>query len=131
MPPDYRTSFSGSALPFATESMAFNPSQLPLHLPAPHGVARTALVIPDHVREPNFYYVDGAFTAPRAKVRYTTVSGAVVTEMVPISGVRRTPGRSLTHIPRAPSASSRAAPVITQEALIRQSAQPWMVRARA
>ena len=126
MPPDFRTSFSGSALPFASESMAFNPSQRPIRLPAASNLA-----IPPGVREPNFYYAHGAFTTPRARVRYTAATGGRVTEMVPITGVRRVPGRTLTRVPRASAASSRDAPVVTAETVLRASARPWMLRARA
>lgn len=119
MPPDYRFSFSGSGLPFPSESAAFEPSQV-------QAVAMTAsgatITLPPSTREPNHYYLHGRYISPRARAVYTS-GGETIDEMLPISGVRRVPGRSLTPAPRL-LASTRPGPVVTQESLIRSTAMP-------
>ena len=119
MPPDYRFSFSGSGLPFASEVAAFEPSQV-------HAIAMAAtgstIALPPSIREPNYYYRNGVYSSPRARAVYTS-GGKAIDEMLPISGVRRVPGRSLTPAPRL-LASTRPGPVVTQESLIRSTAMP-------
>lgn len=120
MPPDFRYSFSGSALPFSSENAAFDPAQPPIYV---HPNAHT-LMLPRSTRTPNFYYLNGVYSAPRALLEYTS-SGQRVQEFQTIHGVNPVPGRTLTPAPRI-LASTRPAPVVTQEALIRGNAMPWV-----
>jgi len=117
MPPDYRFSFSGSALPFPSETAAFDNARTFLTTSSGNIVH-----IPDTMAEPNYYYLNGRYSAPRARASYTC-GGVPVQEMRSIVGVRRVPGRSLTAAPRT-LASTRPGPVLTQETLIRATAMP-------
>ena len=119
MPPDYRFSFSGSALPFPSEAAAFDTTRANTIMTTATG---KQVHIPDTVADPNFYYLNGKYSAPRARASYTC-GGVPVVEMRTIVGVRRVPGRSLTAASRVLS-STRHGPVLTQETLIRTTAMP-------
>lgn len=124
MPPDYRFSFSGSALPFPTETDAFDPAQPSIDVyPSPSD--GSVVVLPSDTPHPNHYYRDGTFGPPRARVKYTAIGGYTVDEFAQISGVRRVPGRSLTPGPRL-LASTRNLPVTSQETILRSNAMPWV-----
>ena len=98
MPADYRTSYSGSALTFPREDMAFSETSLPKrnHLPtsAPGTHSMSTLQLTSE-RVPNWYYRNGIYGPPYAKVAYH-VEGRLVKKMLEIHGVPRMPGRSLT-----------------------------------
>ena len=121
MPPDYKFSFSGSALPFASEEAAFNPSQDAITV-STDGTASVYVSLPPNTAHPNYYYIDGTYSAPRALVQYTSNTQSVV-ELVTLHDVMRVVGRSLTPTPRM-YASSRHGPVVTQESLLRSNAMP-------
>lgn len=116
MPPDYKYSFSGSALPFPTEEAAFSPGQLVI---ADEKNGRVEL---NNVRPPNWYYCNGAYGPPRACAQYYS-HGRPVQEMLVVHGAPRVPGRSLTPIPKT-YATTRDAPVTSQERLLLARAMP-------
>lgn len=125
MPPDHRFTFSGSALPFPSEDVAFKPSQSPLHVHADVDSHRSKIVtLPPDTPEPNYYYRDGAYSRPRARAVYLS-NGRPVDDMCVLRGVRRVPGRSLTAVSRYFPRSVRDGPVVTQESLLRSRAMPW------
>ena len=119
MPPDYRTSFSGSALPFPREDIAFDVNsvseryQLMPGDPVVHLSTRSV---------PNWYYRNGVYGPPFAKVVYMR-AGHIVAKMMPISGVPRVPSKTLTPQYRLFSAD-RHGPVLTQEKAFRLRAMP-------
>jgi hypothetical protein len=91
MPPDHRTSFTGSGLPFPSFEHAFNPCQSGYAVRAAGGL----FDLP--VRPPNSYVeASGRLSAPKARLVYT-VLGERVDEWVPIAGVPAVRHRTLTH----------------------------------
>jgi hypothetical protein len=90
MPPDHRTSFTGSGLPFPSFTHAFNPCQ------SGHAVRDGgSFTLP--ARRPNAYLESsGRVAEHRARLVYNSL-GRRVDEWVPISGVPRLPHRTLNH----------------------------------
>ena len=117
MTPDYRFTFSGSALPFPTEEVAFHPAQ-----PTRSYMATGHVIQLPDVPMPNWYYRHGRLEPPRALVVYTH-EGDAFEEMVVIQNVPRVPYKSLSPAPRV-LASTRSCPVVTQETYLRSRAMP-------
>lgn len=119
MPPDYRYSYSGSALPFPSEESSFDPAQPGMTMTA----TGNTIDLPPNTLFPNHYYIGGRFSAPRALLTYRS-GGKDVRELARIDGVPRVPGRSLTPATRI-LASTRPGPVTTQEMMLRAQGMPW------
>ena len=117
MPPDFRFSFSGSALPFPNEESSFEPSQAPFIATNLAKKVQAIELNPKAYAAPNWYYLNGIYGPPRARLQYTSNSQPV-DEMVPIVGVPRIPARSLTPMAQV-FGTTRNAPVLTQETLLR------------
>jgi hypothetical protein len=113
MPPDFRSSFSGSAFPFPSEFVAFNPHQRSVMVEAELG---RVVKVPETCRRPSWYYHDGIYGPPRAIVRYRTTSGASASELQQIENCPAVPWRALTR--SKPSAPPLRGPVVTQEAML-------------
>jgi hypothetical protein len=119
-PADYRTTFSGSALPFPSEAIAFDGSGTrPTLERLPLG---TSVLRLSANNIPNWYYRNGIYGPPFAKVVYAS-QGRVVRTMREIHDVPRTPSRSSTTKVRIMSTSYRA-PVVTQEQALMSRAMP-------
>jgi hypothetical protein len=112
MPPDFRTSFAGSAMPYPSEFEAFSPRQRTV-LVEP-GLRRLVRV-PVTCRRPNWYYRDGVYGPPRVIVHYTTSTGATATEMREINDCPNVPWRTLTRSDKTPIRRDDPV-VVTQEA---------------
>ena len=118
-PADHRTSFSGSSLPFPSEQIAFDRRVRPQRYHVDEG---SHMVVLAGDRVPNWYYRDGVYGPPYAKVDYVS-DGHVVSRMYPVHGVPRTPSRSLTS-PRYTLTTSRHGPVESQERALMRRAMP-------
>lgn len=86
---DRMHTFTGSALPFASEAMAFSPHQYP----------RTGKAKPDNTVEirglnPNWYYRNGQYRPPRVMLIYRS-NGTFFRELVALHGLTHVPHRSL------------------------------------
>ena len=124
--PDYRSTFSGSALPLPSEAAAFDPpSQVAKPFPVTMGGSGRVVDLSGEP-QPSWYYRGGTLVPPRAIVDYarTTAGGTrEVSEMLTIENTPIVPFRSLTPFPRTVS-SARACPVVTMETRLRASAMP-------
>lgn len=118
-PPDFKASFSGSALPFPTERIAFDPAQPTVRARADGRVVRARA---DWVA-PNWYYREGRLSPPRARASYVS-GGARVVEMVDVRGAPRYPGRTLAPV-AVEHSSTRRAPVADQHRLLWDRRATW------
>lgn len=120
-PPDFRTSFSGSALPFYNEEQAYEntPTKGSVILNNNVGIIR--------FQKPNSYYVDlgNVFVKQHVQLHYTINNKKNVLNVKLSDGI---PYRSLTYPSQRTSASFYDSlwglPVRSQETIIRESAYP-------
>jgi hypothetical protein len=129
-PPDQRSSFSGSALPFANPKQAFQGTPNKGSVDIENLQEQQAIDLP-LASMPNAFYVGlgTVYVPPVVYVRYTS-QGRHVTEAFGLS--KGVPFRMLTY-PSAPATRSREdamfyaveeQPVRSQEAILRASAYP-------
>jgi hypothetical protein len=126
-PPDFRTSFTGSGLPFANSRIAFE--NTPTSGTAPLGADKTFLF---KVQIPNSYYVGlgTVIIPPVVYLLYTTVDDKKVITHVPLS--KGIPYRMLTYPMQYTKARKDVSfyaggwelPVRTQEQVLRDSKYP-------
>lgn len=124
-PPDYRLSFSGSALPFATPEQALD------NTPNTGTITTSGAQLMIPLLYPNSFYVDSHLVHPTVFLRYKTMSGRLAQVAVKIG--ESVPFRTLYH----PSSRDRSwydgvsfyektqeLPVTTQERVLLNSAYP-------
>lgn len=104
MPADYRTSFSGSGLPFPREDMAFGERSRAISFNLAPG--SSILQLNANRPAPNWYYRNGVYGPPHAKVAYR-VDDNLVKRMLPILDVPKITGRSLTAVSKSYAAELR------------------------
>ena len=117
-PPDYRSSFSGSALPFASEKQAYEntPNFGTVRL-----IENTFLI---ELSTPNSFYKDFSNNIVKPIIEITYIfKGTVKTITIPLDS-NAIPHRSLTH-PEGGRIFPRNLPIRTQEQVLRDSKYPF------